>query len=72
VSCAFAQPGHWLGPVTELGRLGSSQPIPVGLNPAQKNKNKNKIIDPTWAISPAGPTCVAKGVWKKYILMPWS
>jgi len=36
-----AQPGHWLGPVTGLGRLGwlgLAQPMWAELDPAQKKK----------------------------------
>jgi len=41
---AFAQPGHWLGPVTELGWLGPAQPMWAELGPAPKIKKiiKNK------------------------------
>jgi len=37
---SFAQPGHWLGPVTGPGWLGLAQPIWAELGPAQKIKNK--------------------------------
>jgi len=40
-----AQPGHWFGPVTRLGRLGLAQPMWAELGPAPKNiniKNRNK------------------------------
>jgi len=40
LSLNFAQPGHWLGPVTGLGWLGLAQPMWAELGPAQKNKNK--------------------------------
>jgi len=33
---AFAQPGHWLGPVTGLGWLGLAQPMRAELGPAKK------------------------------------
>jgi len=32
----FAQPGHWLGPVTWLGWLGLAQSMWAELGPAQK------------------------------------
>jgi len=41
----FAQPGHWLGPVTGLGWLGPVQPMWAELGPAPKfflKKIKNK------------------------------
>jgi len=45
---AFAQPGHWLGPVTGPGWLGLAQPTWDELGPApQKNicmYKKNKFI----------------------------
>jgi hypothetical protein len=37
-----AQPGHWFGPVTGPGWLGLAQPMWAALDPAQKNKIKNK------------------------------
>jgi len=41
---AVAQPGHWLGPVTGLGRLGLAQPLWAELGPAPKIiKNIKKI-----------------------------
>jgi hypothetical protein len=43
LSLIFAQPGHWLGPVTGLGWLGSAQPMWAELDPAQKNKKNRKI-----------------------------
>jgi len=33
-----AQPGHWLGPVTRLGRLGPTQPMRARLDPALKKR----------------------------------
>jgi len=39
---AFAQPGHWLGPVTGPGWLGPAQPIWAELGPAPKNKEIEK------------------------------
>jgi len=39
---AFAQSGHWLGPVTGPGWLGLAQPVWADLGPAQKIKNKKK------------------------------
>jgi len=33
----WAQPGHWLGPVTWPGWLGLAQPLWAELGPAQKN-----------------------------------
>jgi len=42
--CAsLAQPGHWLGPVTGLGRLGLAQPTWAELDLAPKNKKNKKI-----------------------------
>jgi len=35
-----AHPGHWLGPLIKLGRLGPAQPIPVGLDLAPKKLKK--------------------------------
>jgi hypothetical protein len=43
LSLIFAQPGHWLGPVTELGWLGRAQPMWAELGPAQKIKKNRKI-----------------------------
>jgi len=40
----FAQPGHWLGPVTGLGWLGLAQPMWAELGPAKKNKKKIKNV----------------------------
>jgi len=40
VPLVFAQPGHWLGPVTGLGRLGPTQPMWTELGPAPQNKKK--------------------------------
>ena len=51
-----AHPGHWLGPLIKLGRLGPAQPIPVGLDLAPK---KIKKMDPVC------PTCVTKGMFGK-------
>jgi hypothetical protein len=39
----LAQPGHWLGPVTGLGRLGLAQPTWAELDLAPKNKKNKKI-----------------------------
>jgi hypothetical protein len=45
LSLIFAQPGHWLGPVTGLGWLGLAQPMWAALGPAQKNKKiKNRKV----------------------------
>ena len=38
VHACFAQPGHWLGPVTGPGWLGPAQPIWAELDPAPKHK----------------------------------
>jgi hypothetical protein len=45
LSLIFAQPGHWLGPVTGPGWRGLAQPMWAELGPAPKNKRikKNKI-----------------------------
>jgi hypothetical protein len=40
---AFAQPGHWLGPVTGLGWLGLAQPMWAELGPAPKKIKIKKI-----------------------------
>jgi hypothetical protein len=40
---AFAQPGHWLGPVTGLGWLGLVQPMWAELGPAPKKMKNEKI-----------------------------
>jgi len=40
---AVAQPGHWLGLVTELGWLGLAQPMWAELGPAPKKINNKKI-----------------------------
>jgi len=40
---AFAQQGHWLGPVTGLGWLGLVQPIWAELGPAPKKMKNRKI-----------------------------
>jgi len=50
--------------VTGLGWLGSAQPSMGWTGPAL-NKKKRKEMDLIWALSPAGPTCVAKGVFGK-------
>jgi len=42
LSLIFAQPGHWLGPVTGPGWLGLAQPMWAELDPAQKNKKNKK------------------------------
>jgi len=39
-ACCSAQPGHWLGPVTGPGWLGSAHPTWAELGPAQNIKNK--------------------------------
>jgi len=47
LSLIFAQPGHWLGPVTGLGWLGLAQPMWAELGPAKKiinRKIKNRKI----------------------------
>jgi len=45
LSLIFAQPGHWLGPVTGLGWLGLAQPMWGELGPAQKiEKIKNMHV----------------------------
>jgi len=38
VHACFAQPGHWLGPMTGLGWLGPAQFPWAELDPAPKNK----------------------------------
>jgi hypothetical protein len=38
----LAQPGHWLGPVTGLGRLGLAQSMWAELSPAPNNKKNKK------------------------------
>jgi len=38
-----AQPGHWLGPVTRLGRLGLAQPTWAELGPTPKIIKNKKI-----------------------------
>jgi hypothetical protein len=40
LSLIFAQPGHWIGPVTRLGWLGPAQPPWAELGQAQKNNKK--------------------------------
>jgi hypothetical protein len=42
LSLIFAQPGHWLGPVTGMGWLGLAQPMWAALGPTQKNKKNKK------------------------------
>jgi len=37
-----AQPGHWLGPVTRLSRLGLAQPMWAELGPAPQVKKISK------------------------------
>jgi len=60
-----AQQGHWLGPLIKLGRLGLAQPSPTHTGWVGPSPKKKKKMNPAWVLSPAGPTCVIKGMFGK-------